>query len=30
LDGKEHDLVFLDIEMGGSGAGMDYISEESL
>ena len=22
-DGKEYDLVFLDIEMGGSGAGMD-------
>ena len=22
-DGKEHDIIFLDIEMGGSGAGMD-------
>ncbi len=22
-DGREHDLVFLDIEMGGFGAGMD-------
>ncbi len=22
-DGREHDLVFLDIEMGGSGAGLD-------
>ncbi len=23
LDGKEHDLLFLDIEMGGSGTGLD-------
>ena len=23
LDGKEHDLIFLDIEMGGFGAGLD-------
>ncbi len=22
-DGKEHDIIFLDIEMGGSGAGLD-------
>lgn len=22
-DSKEHDIIFLDIEMGGSGAGLD-------
>ena len=25
LDGKEQDIIFLDIEMGGSGAGLDGI-----
>ena len=23
LDGKEHDIIFLDVELGGSGAGLD-------
>ena len=25
LDGKEQDIIFLDIELGGSGAGLDGI-----